>query len=396
MEKERKINWLGLFIKIIIIFVFVLIIIWLVSKIALRTKLSDTFKNNINNMETVATNYYKEIDLPLEKGKSLKVTLGEMIDKGLIVSSAEDKKNNCDIKKSFSKITRNKSDYTLTTTLKCGQEENTIKKKFLFKDCKNCVEEKKQKDEKSSSKNNKKDNNNLNEKNNNNSSSNNSNDTYEKTKYYEYVKETVSYTKWNKGNVTGNNIENRYEYYGIASSTYYTLGVIKASDFIEGNEITYTLKLNTVPNKEYYFSELKEVAYFDKNDEKNYISENKSEMNKEKYSIASSISKYSLNSNNFTYKLSPYYRRGTFYIDVKITIVNTSNVISYNSNKNNIYYVPLKLNVKFASDKITTSTPSGDYETIAYYRYVIKNRDVMWSSDNYVEGYTKTGNSELR
>ena len=34
MDEERKINWLGLFIKIIIVFIFLLIIIWLVSKIA--------------------------------------------------------------------------------------------------------------------------------------------------------------------------------------------------------------------------------------------------------------------------------------------------------------------------------------------------------------------------
>ena len=47
MDEERKINWLGLFIKIIIVFIFLLIIIWLVSKIAGSKKLSDTFKKNI-------------------------------------------------------------------------------------------------------------------------------------------------------------------------------------------------------------------------------------------------------------------------------------------------------------------------------------------------------------
>ena len=73
MEKERKINWLGLFIKIIIIFIFILIIIWLISKITLKTKVSDAFKNNINNMETVATNYFKEVDLPEEKGNNRKL-----------------------------------------------------------------------------------------------------------------------------------------------------------------------------------------------------------------------------------------------------------------------------------------------------------------------------------
>ena len=49
MEDERRINWLSLFIKIVIIFIFALIIIWLVSKIINKNKLSETFNNNINN-----------------------------------------------------------------------------------------------------------------------------------------------------------------------------------------------------------------------------------------------------------------------------------------------------------------------------------------------------------
>ena len=70
MEDERQINWLSLFIKIIIIFIFAIILIWLVSKIINSSKPTETFKNNINNMEEVAVSYFKEIDLPQEKGKS--------------------------------------------------------------------------------------------------------------------------------------------------------------------------------------------------------------------------------------------------------------------------------------------------------------------------------------
>ena len=79
MEDERQINWLSLFIKIIIIFIFAIILIWLVSKIINNSKPSETFKNNINNMEEVAVSYFKEIDLPQEKGKSTKIKLEEMI-----------------------------------------------------------------------------------------------------------------------------------------------------------------------------------------------------------------------------------------------------------------------------------------------------------------------------
>ena len=89
------------------------ILIWLVSKIINSSKPTETFKNNINNMEEVAVSYFKEIDLPQKKGKSTKITLEEMIEKKLIVSINENKKSTCDVKKSYSKITRNKKDYNI-------------------------------------------------------------------------------------------------------------------------------------------------------------------------------------------------------------------------------------------------------------------------------------------
>ena len=93
----------------------------------------------------------------------------------------------------------------------------------------------------------------------------------------------------------------------------------------------------------------------------------------------------------------PYYRRGTFYVDVKVYIKNTNNLNSYydSNTKSNIYFVPLKLNIKFASNEISENKPSGDYETISYYRYVETSRDVIWSTEEAVEGYTKTGNTKL-
>lgn len=401
MENERKINWLGLLIKIIIIFIFILIIIWLVSKITSRTRLSDTFKNNIANMETVATNYFKEVDLPLERGKSKKITLGEMIDKGLIISNGKDSTSSCDSKKSYSEITRKRSNYVLSTTLKCGDEKNKITKKFSLADCKNCTisnkeekvkENNKEKDTKTERKTNSSDKNSSKNSSNNNSNSNVSTGTT----YYEYIKENTTYTKWMKGDITGNNVENKYEYYSIASQTYYSLGVIKESDFKVGNKITYTLKLNNVPNKKYIYTSVSNSSYYNGSEEGKYLKENNIIMDSKLFESTKNITKHALDENNFTYTLSPYYRKGSFYVDVEVSITNNSGVSSYTGKKNNIYYVPIKLDIKFASDEITTNKPSGDYETISYYRYVETTKDVIWSADSSVEGYTRTGNSEIR
>ena len=368
MEDERQINWLGLFIKIIIVFIFILIVVWLVSKIIGNNKLSDTFKDNINNMEEVAVTYFKGIDLPQDKGKSIKITLEELIEKELIISIKNDKENSCDVKKSYSRITRDKKDYKIETTLKCGKEEDTITRKLSFKDCKNCNGKKEE--SKDTNKETKK-------------QETSTTTTTQKTTYYEYVKEETTYTKWAKGNKTGPNIENKHEYYNIEEETYYTLGIVNKNE----KNTSYTIKLNTVPNKDYYFTKITKVEYLTA-DENNFIKENKSSVQSVK-NIPSSIKKYSLEENEFEYKLKPYYKKGEFLVEANIKNIKTSKP-AYN----NTYYIPLKITVVFSSPKITEEKPQGNYEVITYYRYVTKNKDIKWSSENALEGYTKTGNTK--
>ncbi len=393
MEDENRINWLGLFIKIVIIFIFALIIVWLVVKIIGRNKLSDTFKNNINNMESVAVEYFKGEDLPLSKGQSKKITLQEMIDKDLILSINKDNSSVCDTKNSYSKITRQKDKYKLETTLKCGKEKDTITRDFSLKDCKNCnkstssnnttnTKKEENKDSSSSQADNKVD-----------ESKDNSNNTA-KTTYYEYVKETTAYSNWARGNITGDNIENKYEYYKIAKDTYYTLGYIKENEI--GKTINYTVKLDKVPNDKYYFTTIEDSKYYTAADESKYTSANNVSLVKRKKDTNSDISKYSLGESNFTYKLAPYYRKGSYYVNITIVVNNTTGVSEYKDSKlnTNIYYLPIKLDIKFASNEITTNKPSGDYETIAYYRYVGKNKETKWSTESSLEGYTKTGNTK--
>ena len=70
--EERKINWLSLFIKAVIIFIFIIIVIWLITKIINKNKLSENFISNINSVQEKSKEYFKTIDLPLEKGKNIK------------------------------------------------------------------------------------------------------------------------------------------------------------------------------------------------------------------------------------------------------------------------------------------------------------------------------------
>lgn len=364
MEDGKKISWLSLFIRIIIIFTLVLIITWLVVKVVSRNKLSDAFKNSINNMETVSVNYFKTVDLPLEKGKSIKITLEELISKELITSNFKDIK--CDVKKSYAKIIRKKDSYEVETNLECGKEKNTITRKFSLKDCMNCQK----KEDKPIQ--NDKENNNAN-----------------KTLYYEYVKESISYSKWMKGNKEASNIENKYEYYAIDEMTYYSVALIDKKN-IKNNKASYTLVLDKVPNNNYYFMSVNDSSYFEKGELQKYLDEKNISIKNIDMNKNVNMVNYSLDGDNYTYKLYPYYHDGKFYVNVKIGIKSLDKVDSYN----NGYYIPIKITVRFNSDKILTTVPDGKYETISYYRYKETNREVVWSNKEYLEGYTKTGNTK--
>lgn len=383
--EEKKINWLSLFIKAIIVFIFIIIIIWLISKIINRNKQSENFINYINNIQEKSKEYFKTIDLPLEKGQSIKITLREMLEKGLLEDENKKIENSCDLNKSYSNITREKVKYVIETTLKCGKEKDTITTNLNLKECKNCIENKDKTTGVEEE---------VIQNNNSNSSEQNKENL---TTYYEHAKESTTYTKWMTGNKTGNNIENRYEYYSISSKEYYSLGIIDKKD-IKNETITYTLKLNNVPNKEYYFTTIEESDYFVTEEKNKYLTEKNITLKSSNKIDIDEMEKYSLKEENYTYKLSPYYRKGAFYIEVTIKIKNTDNIETYNDRKTNskLYLIPIKFTVKFASNKILDTKPSGEYETISYYRYIEKNREVIWSTEEYVEGYTKTGKTQVK
>ena len=173
----------------------------------------------------------------------------------------------------------------------------------------------------------------------------------------------------------------------LPKKTYYSLGIINKKD-IKDNTIEYRLKLNDVPNSKYYFTTIKESSYY--NDEKEFASDKSISVVKDSSLTIDNIKEYSLKENNFTYKLTPYYYKGTFYINVKVNIKSLEGI----KNIKDKYLVPIKITIKFNSGDIVTTKPEGGYDTITYYRYIQKNRDVIWSADNYVEGYTKTGNTK--
>ena len=74
-DKKYEINWLGLFIKVIVFVVAVLLIIWLISKLTLNKGLS--IEKNLKLFSDSSVEYFKK-NLP-EEGETSQVTLNQLI-----------------------------------------------------------------------------------------------------------------------------------------------------------------------------------------------------------------------------------------------------------------------------------------------------------------------------
>ena len=130
-EMDEDINWVSLFLKAIIFFVIVLLIIWLISKFVLKKsdnkKDNKEFETNLSKMSLVAEKYYKNEDNLPSDGESNTITLKEMIAKELI-GILKDGDTTCSMKNSYAKVTNKEGIYTLKTLLTCGSKSDIFLK----------------------------------------------------------------------------------------------------------------------------------------------------------------------------------------------------------------------------------------------------------------------------
>ena len=375
-DLDEDINWGSLFLKVILIFVIILLVIWLFSKFVLKSgqnknKVSD-FDNNLEKMSEVATKYFDDDSKLPKEGESATLTLKDMKELGLI-DTLKDGKTVCSNKSSYAKVTNKEGKYTLKVLLTCGSNSDYISK--VIKKSDNKKEDNKGKEEKvgeeedvnnsgnNSSTNNSTSNNNTNNSSvnyNNNSNSGNSNNTsnYQATETIvrNYEDEVVKYCK-------------------IGYSNYNTIVYLEKSSLKVGNKYTYSIVLSDLSNISNITKE--EDKYFTTvNDYKDYMSNNSNyeiiNGNNAKDVVKNiknvyDLSKASLKSSNFDYSLSDVYTKdGKYMIDVTITVKSlVSNSYSY-SNKT-VVFVPIYLRLSYAkldncvNDKVLNRIKYSDY-----------------------------------
>ncbi len=420
-DKKYEINWLGLFIKVIIFVVAVLLIIWLISKLTLNKGLS--IEENLKLFSDSSVEYFKK-NLP-EEGETSQVTLNQLIKWDYLKELKDKKGKTCDKENSKSTIVLEDNYYNIKTELKCNKETKTSEIKLGNNECEVCdikiedlpinkKEDKPHEEEKPIS--------NETSKGtiapSSNNTTNNTPSTPTTTILYEYVKNVDRYSDWYNGKVTGKNIENSTKvvsyskYCQNEELTYYTISYTSNT-----KRYSYTLELidlNTTSN-----IKLLSSSYFTSiEDYTNYIQKRNntvSIVDKENNRLTGNESPYdyknhALTSSNFTFNTSNIYKQnGKYYIDITINVKNFNGVTPYYLNKinSNIYYVPIKFTLtnnksNCVIDKTENSSKYTNYTVVDtwneytdIYRYKITTIEYKYSNQESLEGYTKTGKTKV-
>ena len=129
MNTKRDSDYLirDLILKLLLVIGFVAILVWLFpTKSSLGPLYQEIFRNNLNSMRIAADSYYTNERLPEKVNDSIRMSLGEMLDKNLLLEFVDKSGNKCDYYKSYVEITRTETEYELKVNLSCDGQEAFI------------------------------------------------------------------------------------------------------------------------------------------------------------------------------------------------------------------------------------------------------------------------------
>ena len=131
-EENRRFSWTNLFIKVIIIIIFILFTVWLLSlsskglsnKVNVLTE--SVFSDNIDRMKEVGKSYFTTERLPKKVGEVKTLTLQKMYDKKLILELKDKNGKKCSAENSYVSIEKLDTEYQMKVYLECGKEADYV------------------------------------------------------------------------------------------------------------------------------------------------------------------------------------------------------------------------------------------------------------------------------
>lgn len=134
-DDEKTFPFKGLLLKVVLVVLFIFVLMMLfptkgyltnyVDK-KLKTEDNSNFNNNLLSMATVASGYYTSSRLPQNTGDKETMTLGDMLNKKMLVTLKDGNGNACSSKKSYVEVTKGEDEYTMKVNLDCGGESDYI------------------------------------------------------------------------------------------------------------------------------------------------------------------------------------------------------------------------------------------------------------------------------
>ncbi|MBR1376249.1 MAG: hypothetical protein IJ565_00315 [Bacilli bacterium] len=138
-DRRETFSIKDIFLQLLFIILLVFILIWLFpTKGYLEKKLDGIessmdeklqplytrlFTDNIITMKDAAKSYFTTPRLPQNVGDTVKMTLGEMYDKGLLLELVDSNNNACSPTKSYIELTKMEDEYQMKVTLSCSDKE---------------------------------------------------------------------------------------------------------------------------------------------------------------------------------------------------------------------------------------------------------------------------------
>jgi len=84
------------------------------------------FNNNVVAMKDAAKSYYTNERLPKTVGETVKISLGDMLEKKIILPFVDSKGEQCDLVDSYVEVSKHENEFVMKVNLKCTNQENYL------------------------------------------------------------------------------------------------------------------------------------------------------------------------------------------------------------------------------------------------------------------------------
>ena len=134
-EEREKFSLKEVILQIVLVVLFVFLLLWLFpTKNYVDKKLEgevnsvngQVFSQNVETMKDAAISYFTTSRLPKKIGDKVTLTLGDMLDKKLLIPFLDGNNKQCSLTESYVELTKMDDEYILKVNLSCSDNSDYI------------------------------------------------------------------------------------------------------------------------------------------------------------------------------------------------------------------------------------------------------------------------------